>query len=65
MGVKVRVAPFAGLEVWGLQEEGARDTMDAEYEKQIGWTIGSRWEEERSESKTVFSLKQSRKGPKL
>lgn len=65
MGVKVRVALFAELEVWGLQGEGAQDTMEAECEKQIGWTVGPRWEEKRSESKTVSSLKQSRKGPKL
>lgn len=65
VGGKVRVAPFSGLEVWGLQGEGARDTMEAECEKQIGRTVGPRWEEERSESKTVSSLKQSRKGPKL
>ena len=65
MGVKVRVAPFAGLEVWELQGEGAQDTMDAEYEKQIGWTVGPRWKEKGSESKTESSLKQGRKGPKL
>lgn len=39
--------------------------MDAECEKQSGWTVGPHWEEERSESKTVSSLKQSRKRPKL